>query len=197
MDEEGVRNQGLGIRDVSPNTKRQPPNTNPMLPMDVPVSLPKPSAWTGGDRTGERLTPEQRAEIYQRHMDGQSTFKIAREMKHSRNTIAALLKPDDPAVGEHLQATRKARMLHEEDDILRLRREVMEDKAEAKKLSVSDLTGAAMVASIAIKESGGAAPQRIRVEADPSLIMAAQIFSGQFKPASPVIDVPVETTKPE
>lgn len=160
------------------------------LGLEVGVSLKKPDAWPGGIHSGERLTPDQRAEIYQRNMDGQSTFKIAAEMKVGRNTIAALLKPDDPAVTEHLQATRKARQLQEEDDLLRLRGEVMAEKAEAGKLSVGDLNSAVMIAGIGIKESGGAAPVRIRVEADPSLIMAAQIFSGQFKPvAAPVVDV--------
>lgn len=162
------------------------------LPMEVPVSLPKPSVWKGGVHDASRLTPAQRADIYDRHLNGDSTFKIARELGHSRNTIAALVRTDDPAVAEHLQSTRKARQLQEEDDLLRLRAEVMASKAEANKLSVGDLNSAVMIAGIGIKESGGAAPQRIRVEADESLLLAAQMFSGQFKAvkAGPVIDVP-------
>lgn len=175
----------------TPQKDRMSEDETPPLDLDVPVSLPKPSAWSGGKPDGSRLTEEQRAEIYQRHMDGQSTFKIAREMKHGRNTIAALLKPDDPAVGEHLQATRKARQLHEEEDLLRLRREVLEDKAEAGKLSVADLNSAVMIAGIGIKESGGAAPQRIRVEVDVNHHLAAQVFSGQFKPAPLVMEAEV------
>lgn len=163
--------------------------------MNVPVSLKKPAAWSGGEHDGTRLTPEQRAQIYQYHLDGWSTFKIARELGHSRNTITALLKPDDPMTAEHLQGTRKARQLHLEHDLMLLRAEIMEEKAKDKKLSVADVTAAIMVAGVGIKESGGSAPQRIRVEADPSLLMAAQIFSGQFKPVltAPVMEAEVIT----
>lgn len=213
--EAGVGGQGLGIGDVSPATNHQPLTPNhpppttikteqPDLPMDVPVSLPKPgTAWSGGEHDGSRLKPEQRAEIYQRHMDGQSTLKISKEMKVSRNTIDALVKPDDPQVAEHLQSTRKARLLAKEDELMRIRDEVMEEKAKMGmgKLSIGDLNSALMINGIGIKESGGAAPQRIRVEADPSLIMAAQIFSGQFKPAlalpEPAVRVPAPVMEAE
>lgn len=61
------------------------------------------------------------------------------------------------------------------------------------KLKLADLTSAQMTTGIAIQHAGGSAPQRIRVEADPSLLRAAEIFSGQFKPVlkAPVMEAEI------
>lgn len=170
------------------------PTERTELGLDVGVSLPAPSAWSGGVHSGERLTPDQRAVIRQLWVEGHSKKKIAELTKHSRNTIAEVVAPT-AEVEEFLRKSRAARMLLHEEELLRVRDEVIERKYLDGKLSVGDLNSALMIGGIAIKDAGGAAPQRIRVEADPSLLMAAQIFSGQFKPVTAgkvVVDAEVE-----
>lgn len=148
------------------------------LGMTVPVNLKKPaSAWSGGEHTGERLTPEQRAEIRDLWAAGKSKSKIAKETGHSRNTVASIID-GDPEVGDHLRKTRATRMLVAEEDYRRVRDELMQDLEASGKLKMADLTNAMMVASVAVRDAGGAEPQRLEVSVDHSFKDAAELMNG-------------------
>lgn len=147
------------------------------LGLNVPVTLPKPSAWSGGQHSGERLTPVQRAEIRALWSQGFSKKKISEQLKHSRNTIAEVID-EDGEIGAHLRETRATRMLVEEEDLRRQRAEVMETLADGNKLKVGDLNSAMMISSIAIKDAGGSAPQRIEVSVEHEFHAAAALMNG-------------------
>lgn len=170
--------------------------TTTELGLEVPVSVKTPEAWSGGEHDGSRLTPQQRAAIMAMLAENWSDKKIAEHTKHSRNTIAALRA--DPARADWLMKTRAARHLAREESLMLEANELMDKLSTNDKLKLADVTSAMIASSMAIKDAGGAAPQRIRVEADPSLIMAAQIFSGQFKPvqAAPVYEAEMVTPLP-
>jgi hypothetical protein len=150
----------------------------PDLGLEVPVSLEKPpTAWVGGEHSGERLTAAQRAEIRAQWAAGKSKSKIATELKHSRNTVAAVID-EDGDIGEHLRQTRATRMLVEEEDLRRMRSEVLGDLEEKGKLKPGDLTNAMMVASIAAKDAGVAAPQRVEIAVEHDFSAAAALMNG-------------------
>ena len=106
-----------------------------------------------------------------------------------RATIAAIIAGDSGQM-EVLKKTRADRMMVEEDMLAEELAETIEKRRDAGRLTVSELTNAKMVNGIIIKEAGGSAPARIKHEADPSLMMAAQMFAGVFK------GVPVPSTLP-
>lgn len=173
--------------------------TTTELGMSVPVTLKKPSAWSGGDHDGSRLTVEQRAQIRALWAQGRSKLAISKELKHSRNTIAEVID-EDGEIGAHLRETRATRMLVEEEDLRRMRAEVMEDLHDKDKLKVGDLNSAMMIGSIAIKDAGGSAPQRIEVSVEHEFHVAAALMTGAAtrQPVSfaPVVEaeiVPVKT----
>jgi hypothetical protein len=168
--------------------KTTPPLVTTELGIQVPVSVPKPSAWSGGEHSGERLTQEQRAQIRDLWTRGYSKLKISKELQHSRNTIAEVIDQDGE-IGAHLRETRATRMLVEEEDLRRQRAEVMEEKADAGKLSVGDLNSAMMISSIAIKDAGGSAPQRIEVSVEHEFHAAATLMNGGAR--QPVSFAPV------
>lgn len=153
------------------------PLTTTELGMSVPVTLKKPSAWSGGEHDGSRLTVEQRASIRALWAQGKSKLAISKELKHSRNTIAEVID-EDGEIGAHLRETRATRMLVEEEDLRRMRAEVMEDLADSKKLKMGDLNSAMMIGSIAIKDAGGSAPQRIEVSVEHEFHVAAALMTG-------------------
>ena len=166
--------------------------TQARLPMEVTVSLPKSDPWPGGEHDGSRLTQAHRAEIRRLWVDGHSRKKIAEMTKHSRNTVREVIAPT-PEVAEHLRGTRAARMLIEEEDMLRLRSELIEAKGD--KVSIGDVNSALMIGGIAIKDAGGAAPQRIEVKIEHGFSAAATLMAGAakalpsaFAPAAPVMD---------
>lgn len=166
--------------------------TTTELGMEVPVTLPVPKVpWSDGEHDGSRLTVEERTKVMELLAENMSDNKIAEQTGHSRNTIAALRA--HPARAKWLQETRAARHLAREESLMLEADEIRGELRDKDKLKLADLTSAQMISSIAIKEAGGSAPQRIRVEADPSLIMAAQIFSGQFKPvlSAPVMEAEI------
>jgi len=165
-----------------------PPLVTTELGLKVPVTVPKPSAWSGGEHSGERLTQDQRAQIRDLWTRGYSKLKISKELGHSRNTIAEVIDQDGE-IGAHLRETRATRMLVEEEDLRRQRAEVMEDKADAGKLSVGDLNSAMMISSIAIKDAGGSAPQRIEVSVEHEFHAAATLMNGGAR--QPVSFAPV------
>lgn len=166
----------------------------PGLPLDVPVSLPIISAWPGGEHDGSRLTSEQRSEIRQLWVEGHSRKKIAEMTKHSRNTVREVIAPS-AEVAEHLRNSRAARMLIEEEDMLRLRSELIEAKGD--KVSISDVNSALMIGGIAIKDAGGAAPLKVEMKIEHEFHMAAGLMAGGlveqkavvFAPAPPVLEV--------
>lgn len=160
----------------------------PDLGMTVPVSLKKTSAWSGGEHDGSRLTPEQRAKIRALWAHGFSKLAISKELKHSRNTIFEVID-ENGEIGAHLRETRATRMLVEEEDLRRMRAEVIEDKADKGKLSVGDLNSAMMIGSIAIKDAGGSAPQRIEVSVEHEFHAAAALMTGGAR--QPVSFAPV------
>lgn len=161
------------------------------LGMRVPVSLPLPSAWSGGVHDGSRITAEERAEIRQLWVDGHSKKKIAELTRHSRNTIAAAVAPTEE-VAEHLRKTRAARMLLHEEELLRVRDEVIEEKYNAGKLSIGDLNSALMIGGIAIKDAGGAAPMKMELKVEHEFSMAASLMAGMpgMKPSAPFAPPP-------
>lgn len=163
----------------------------PGLGMVVPVNLKPPSAWSGGEHSGERLLPEQRAQIRALWARGWSKLKIAKELKHSRNSIAAVID-EDGEIGAHLRETRATRMMIEEEDLRRQRAEVIEKKADAGKLSVADLNSAMMIAGIGIKDAGGAAPVRVKIDVEHEFHVAAELMAGtQQQSARPFMPPPV------
>lgn len=165
--------------------------TTTELGLEVPVSVPKPSAWSGGGHSGERLTVEQRAQIRALWARGMSKLAISKELKHSRNTIAEVID-ENGEIGAHLRETRATRMLVEEEDLRRMRAEVLEDLAEKDKLKVADLNSAMMIGSIAIKDAGGSAPVRVKVEVEHEFKMAAELMAGGTKAkAAPFMPAPV------
>jgi hypothetical protein len=182
--------------------------TQPPLPLTLPngeplpVTLQKPKAWSGGEHDGSRLTPEQRAQIRALWGQGLSKLKISQQLHHSRNTIAEVID-EDGQIGAHLRETRATRMLVEEEDLRRMRAEVMEDKAAVGKLSVGDLNSAMMIGSIAIKDAGGSAPQRIEVSVEHEFKAAAELMSGggmrqpvSFAPAPDFIEAEIIPNTP-
>jgi len=63
--------------------------------MELPPPDPvPPSAWKGGKRTGERLTPEERMHIRDLYVDGCSYAEIERRTDHSRKTITAVISAE-------------------------------------------------------------------------------------------------------
>ena len=173
------------------------PNGEPL-----PVTLQKPKAWSGGEHDGSRLTPEQRAQIRALWGQGLSKLKISQQLHHSRNTIAEVID-EDGQIGAHLRETRATRMLVEEEDLRRMRAEVMEDRAAVGKLSVGDLNSAMMIGSIAIKDAGGSAPQRIEVSVEHEFKAAAELMSGggmrqpvSFAPAPDFIEAEIIPNTP-
>jgi hypothetical protein len=153
------------------------PLTTTELGMSVPVTLKKPSAWSGGEHDGSRLLPEQRAQIRALWAQGKSKLAISKELQHSRNTIAEVID-EDGAIGAHLRETRATRMLVEEEDLRRLRAEVIEDQSGKGKLKIGDLNSAMMIGSIAIKDAGGSAPQRLEVTVEHEFKAAAELMTG-------------------
>jgi len=142
-----------------------------------PPDAARPVAWTGGKPSGERLTREERQHIKDLFVAGCSRLEIEGLTKHGRKTIAAVIA-SDPELVKQLAETRAARALVEEALLHEERSDAIDKKRVAGKLSVADLNSAIMINGILIKDSGGAAPKRIRLEADPSLVLAAQLFSG-------------------
>lgn len=172
--------------------------TTTELGLEVPVTLKKPSAWSGGEHDGTRLTAEQRAQIRSRWAQGCSKLAISKELKHSRNTIAEVID-EDGDIGAHLRETRATRMLVEEEDLRRMRAEVMETLHDKDKLKVGDLNSAMMIGSIAIKDAGGSAPQRIEVSVEHEFHAAAALMTGGTRqPVSfaPVMEAEVVTALP-
>lgn len=151
--------------------------TTTELGLTVPVTLKKPSAWSGGEHDGSRLTGEQRAQIRALWAQGLSKRAISVELKHSRNTIAEVVD-EDGEIGAHLRETRATRMLVEEEDLRRMRAEVIEEQADKGKLKIGDLNSAMMIGSIAIKDAGGSAPQRIEVSVEHEFKAAAELMAG-------------------
>ncbi len=170
------------------------------LGLAVPVTLKKPSAWSGGEHDGSRLTPEHRAQIRALWAQGMSKLKISQELKHSRNTIAEVID-EDGEIGAHLRETRATRMLVEEEDLRRMRAEVIEEQAEKGKLKIGDLNSAMMIGSIAIKDAGGSAPQRIEVSVEHEFKAAAELMAGSAsrQPVSfaPVMEAEIVPVKSE
>lgn len=162
--------------------------TTTELGMSVPVTLKKPSAWSGGEHDGSRLTAEQRASIRALWAQGLSKLAISKQLGHSRNTIAEVID-ENGEIGAHLRETRATRMLVEEEDLRRMRAEVIEDLADNKKLKVGDLNSAMMIGSIAIKDAGGSAPQRIEVSVEHEFKAAAELMTGGAR--QPVSFAPV------
>jgi hypothetical protein len=160
--------------------------------MELPPPAPAvPVAWTGGRPSGERLSREEREHIKALFVAGCSRVEIETLTKHGRKTIAAVIAAD-PNLVRQLLESRAARAVVEEALLHEERAEVIEAKRKAEKLSVADLTSAIMVNGILIKDSGGAAPKRIRIEADESLLLAAQMFGGpKPAPIQPVQDAEV------
>ena len=162
--------------------------TTTELGMTVPVTLKKPSAWSGGEHDGSRLTPEQRASIRALWAQGLSKLAISKQLGHSRNTIAEVID-ENGEIGAHLRETRATRMLVEEEEFRRQRAEVLEDLEATGKRKMSDLNSALMIASIAIKDAGGSAPQRIEVSVEHEFKAAAELMTGGAR--QPVSFAPV------
>lgn len=182
------------MSESTPTPNHQPPTTTTELGLEVPVSLPVTSAWPGGEHDGSRLTLEQRAEIRQLWVEGHSRKKIAEMTKHSRNTVREVIAPTSE-VAEHLRSTRASRMLIEEEDMLRLRSELIEAKGD--KVSIGDVNSALMIGGIAIKDAGGAAPLKVEMKIEHEFHMAAGLMAGGiaeqkavvFAPAPPVLEM--------
>lgn len=157
--------------------------TETELGMEVAISLKKPSAWSGGVHTGERLGAEQRAAIRDLWGRGWSKKKIAEELGHSRNTVAEIID-EDGEVGAHLRETRQTRQLVEEEELRRVRAEVIEQKQEEGKLSVADLNSALLIAGVGIRDAGGSAPQRVEVRVEHEFHAAAALMAGSAQPVA-------------
>jgi hypothetical protein len=168
----------------------------PALPLDVPPPpAPPPVAWTGGKPSGIRLTREEREVIKAMFLAGCSRAEIERQTKHGRKTIAAVIAAD-PELVNQLKEARQSRLLVEEHFLHEEREEAIEKKRATGKLSVAEMNSAIMINGILIKDSGGAAPRRVILEADPSLAAAAALFAGApVKPQSPVHEA--EIIEPE
>jgi len=131
----------------------------------------------------KRVDPDTLVRVRELKAQGAKYLSIMEDTGLPRATIAAILAADGTLV-ETLQKNRAARMMVEEDMLMEERADAIEKRREAGKLSVSDLTNAVMVNGIIIKDAGGSAPTRIKHEADPSLVLAAQLFAGAFKPVT-------------
>jgi hypothetical protein len=158
------------------------PTEQPAL-LEVPATLPPATAWSGGVHDGSRLTEDEKFVVRTLWADGLSLREIAKQTKHGRNTIEALIS--NPAYAEELKLTRAHRALVREEILSREQMDVIMEKRDDGKASIADLTNARMVESIVIKEAGGAAPTRIIVEADQTFLQAAALF-GAAAPHSPV-----------
>jgi hypothetical protein len=81
-------------------------------------------------------------------------------------------------------------MLVEEEDLRRMRAEVIEDQSDKGKLKIGDLNSAMMIGSIAIKDAGGSAPQRLEVTVEHEFKAAAELMTGSAS-RQPVSFAPV------
>lgn len=137
---------------------------------------PPPRAWSGGEHSGERLSSAERKLILDLMAEGLSDSEIRRRTGHSRNTIASIAASPERAAW--LKETRAARMLAEEDSLMRERTALIEDLESRGKLKLSDLNSAMMITGIGIKDAGGSAPVRIEVGVEHSFKDAAGLMAG-------------------
>lgn len=137
---------------------------------------PPPRAWSGGEHDGTRLSSTERKLILDLMAEGDSDSEIRRKTGHSRNTIAAISASPERAAW--LQETRKARMLAEEDSLMRERTALIEDLEMKGKLKLSDINSAVMITGIGIKDAGGSAPVRMEVKVDHEFSLAAELMAG-------------------
>jgi DNA-binding transcriptional MerR regulator len=160
------------------------------LGMIVDTREPPPPAWSGGEHDGTRLDALERKHIMDLFAEGCSLSEIRRRLGHGRNTIAAVLAR--PEVAEKLRETRAARMLLEEEALLRERSDLIDDLSKRGKLKLSDLNSGLMITGIGIKDAGGAAPTRVKVEVEHEFKMAAELMTAGTKTeAKPFMPAPV------
>lgn len=127
------------------------------------------------------VSPEVIEQVKALKARGARYAQIKAETQLPRATIAAILAAD-PKIAETIQKTRAARLLVTEEMLMEAQADAIETKLDAGRLTVGDATNALMVNGVLHEKAGGAAPTRIKHEADPSLLAAAAMFSAAFKP---------------
>lgn len=160
------------------------------LGMVVDTIPPPPNPWQGGQHDGSRLSLTEQTLIRDLFMEGASISEIRVKTGHSRNTISKLLAT--PQMAAQLRELRAARLLLEEEALMRERADVIETLADKGKLKLSDLNSALMITGIGIKDAGGAAPQRLEVKVEHGLSAAAELMASSGRRTAPFMPTPVQ-----
>lgn len=190
QEEAGVRDQGLGIGDVSPTPNPQPPTTTTELGLEVPVKTGEEWREHTAERWRERdrETYDQCVHLIRSGVMNQS--ELARIFGKSRNSIQALMLSDEFTPGEIENIIKKSALIGVAQGLDK----VMEltDKARATK----DLGGVAIALTTQhnIKQLASGGPTAIkevhhRFSVDDYERLKAEASRKRLNEGGPVVDV--------
>lgn len=152
------------------------------------------------ERLHQKATPEQIAEVRRLRDEGADFSDIADEMGLKLRVVVAIAASDSEIV-QRLQATRSNRALVFEAVALEATTKTIETRLASGKASVAEMSNAAMIANTMVRDTVGAAPIRVRLEADENVMAAMSLFGGGgAKPLpvkSEVIEAELIPTKTE
>jgi hypothetical protein len=137
----------------------------------------------------DMVTLEQRAEVVSMLMANQGFDDVVKATGLSLRTVAAIAK-NDPAVVMELQKSRGHRAVVAEAIVMEGLLDTAEKRLESGKATMAELANALMVINGMARDTLGAAPIRVSVEADESLMAAMQMFGGGMQPM-PVVEAEV------
>lgn len=146
------------------------------------------------------VTPEQAEEVRRLRTSGMDFIDIAAAMELKLRTIR-LIAQNDPQITAKLQETRASRALILEAVAIEASHHALESRLKSGKLTVAEASNMTMIANTMVRDTVGAAPIRVRLEADENVMAAMSLFGGGgAKPLpvkSEVIEAELIPTKTE
>lgn len=132
------------------------------------------------EKLHRQATLEQIAEVRRLRDEGVDFLQIAEEMDMKLQAVTAIAMSDSEVVME-LQRTRAARALVFEAVGIEATQSAIERRWKEGKLSVAEGSNATMIANTMVRDTIGAAPIRVRIEADEHVLAAMTLFGGGGK----------------
>lgn len=140
------------------------------------------------ERLHKRATPEQIQAVRRLRDEGADFQDIADEMGLKLRVVTAIAMSDSDVV-KALQETRASRALVLEAVSMEATTRAIESRLESGKLTVAEVANATMIANTMVRDTIGAAPIRVRIEADENVMAAMNLFGGGAKMLPPKAEI--------